>query len=698
MVLPNWCNNNAFEFIRLHRDALESEYVSNNIHNWIDLIFGYKQTGQAAVDAHNVFYYLTYENALAGGIDSIEDELQKEAVKAQVTHFGQTPSQLFTKPHPCRISLTESIAPICTKLETLHDLTLYTIPESKQYGSGGHHGSVISISSVGDKLAIVFADLSVATYKWNSHPDGEGNPFQLRPDRNKKLFSSAPALSCLPSNAADSIHKHIPEWNVARRRSSSRYSDLNSPSPTSSSSSNPPRRNTIGGEGSDDVSEETDRGSVNTRSSFYERMMGTSASSGGSSNTTYQPQSSPTPETSWWGSRFRSASMSVAQESAAVTPPPEDELSPPVTPGNNELPPKDKSKRLFVDTKKSTDPISNSHDILGSPIVPVSISKASPSGGLNDISMSSDESETPRKRKSSRRRSVGILYQDDAFDDKTSLLNATRGYQSIAVCGGTSNHGSYTPKLLSCGYWDNSVRVHNLDSSLKEIGNIYKGHIGQITCICSYMENHHGTNGLPSSQYTTVVTGGTDGTCRVWMVDLEHSSGIASSNNTVSQLVNELTAPGMREQNHESLVGSPPLACVHILCGHDTPITAVYYSEPMDLVVSASISGLICLHTATKGTYIRCLTSTLGRAIEQLYISPNGYIVVFSTGGAGDENAADSASYERHVNSSFANSNGMWLEVYWLNGELLSKDKDIEHRYILSLRPFCFLLCHIYYI
>ena len=39
-------------------------------------------TGAAAVAADNLFYYLTYENAV--NIDSIEDPLQREAAKAQV--------------------------------------------------------------------------------------------------------------------------------------------------------------------------------------------------------------------------------------------------------------------------------------------------------------------------------------------------------------------------------------------------------------------------------------------------------------------------------------------------------------------------------------------------------------------------------------------------------------------------------------
>ncbi len=43
------------------RASTESDYVSEHLHEWIDLIFGYKQRGPASVEANNVFFHLTYE-------------------------------------------------------------------------------------------------------------------------------------------------------------------------------------------------------------------------------------------------------------------------------------------------------------------------------------------------------------------------------------------------------------------------------------------------------------------------------------------------------------------------------------------------------------------------------------------------------------------------------------------------------------
>lgn len=53
--LPRWAPN-ARLFILIHRQALESTHVKENIPNWIDLVFGYKQMGQPAIDAINVFH------------------------------------------------------------------------------------------------------------------------------------------------------------------------------------------------------------------------------------------------------------------------------------------------------------------------------------------------------------------------------------------------------------------------------------------------------------------------------------------------------------------------------------------------------------------------------------------------------------------------------------------------------------------
>jgi len=101
VVLPTWANGSPTTFLRMHRAALESEHVSRRIHEWIDLVFGYKQNGPEAERADNVFHPLTYEDALLD-LDAETDPVRRASLEAQMNEFGRAPRRLFAKAHPRR--------------------------------------------------------------------------------------------------------------------------------------------------------------------------------------------------------------------------------------------------------------------------------------------------------------------------------------------------------------------------------------------------------------------------------------------------------------------------------------------------------------------------------------------------------------------------------------------------------------------
>lgn len=104
--LPKWASS-PFEFVYLHRKALESEHVSLNLHKWIDLIWGEKQRGQKAEIADNTYMPYMYDDVWDN-----QNNLRDLAVRAQIesvlTHVGQIPHQLFQKPHPSRTPINQN--------------------------------------------------------------------------------------------------------------------------------------------------------------------------------------------------------------------------------------------------------------------------------------------------------------------------------------------------------------------------------------------------------------------------------------------------------------------------------------------------------------------------------------------------------------------------------------------------------------
>ena len=98
--LPQWAKTPR-DFIRINRNALESDYVSNTLNNWIDLIFGYKQRGEMAEMHENLYRPNTYEDYKY----EMFSDGKKHAEVVNICMNGQTPRQLFLCPHPKKKSV-----------------------------------------------------------------------------------------------------------------------------------------------------------------------------------------------------------------------------------------------------------------------------------------------------------------------------------------------------------------------------------------------------------------------------------------------------------------------------------------------------------------------------------------------------------------------------------------------------------------
>ncbi|TVU28919.1 hypothetical protein EJB05_20457 [Eragrostis curvula] len=205
VILPPWADN-PVDFVHKHRKALESDHVSAHLHEWIDLIFGYKQRGKEAVIANNVFPHVTYEGMV--DVDKISDPVQRRATQNQISYFGQTPSQLLTVPHIRRRPLAD-ILQCQTIFRNPSEVASYVLP------SPDHCNIPASALLVSDDCIVVIDSnvpaVHVALHHWQPNtPDGLGSPFLFHHGRNAINSSGGAIFRIFKGSAGSAEECHFP--------------------------------------------------------------------------------------------------------------------------------------------------------------------------------------------------------------------------------------------------------------------------------------------------------------------------------------------------------------------------------------------------------------------------------------------------------------------------------------------------------
>jgi Beige/BEACH domain/WD domain, G-beta repeat len=216
--LPPWAKGSAFEFVRINRLALESDYVSDNLHEWVDLIFGYKQRGPQALSSHNLFHHLSYEGSV--DLSKITDDVDRNAAESHIQNFGQTPTQLITDdPHPQRYSRENCWKPILTSESSEKNFRCYTTLNQYPNKRGDFaKGCILKLHVFSDFVLAVYADFTLGTYKW--FPNNKSNRLRvdkIRPFARRELSASRFAMkrgSVVSSELIDKSCYATGNWSI----------------------------------------------------------------------------------------------------------------------------------------------------------------------------------------------------------------------------------------------------------------------------------------------------------------------------------------------------------------------------------------------------------------------------------------------------------------------------------------------------
>ncbi|OHT12244.1 hypothetical protein TRFO_18051 [Tritrichomonas foetus] len=152
---------NLYDFVYMNRKALESEYVSIHLCEWIDLIWGVSQR------SNNAVYWTPYLYNDCWG----NNECEKEMIPSMLENLGSIPPQIF-QTHVKRKMITK-------KKCLIHEIIKISIPQSKKKLS---RNAFIFEKNKTTRLIICFEDGTIQRFSINLFKN-EVEPVYLAPLR-----------------------------------------------------------------------------------------------------------------------------------------------------------------------------------------------------------------------------------------------------------------------------------------------------------------------------------------------------------------------------------------------------------------------------------------------------------------------------------------------------------------------------------